>query len=745
MKRWIGLLVLAGIATSAFADGLIIVREPVSVPRGHYAFAPLEVTYHKVHVRINGPIAITTVEQEFYNPSQQRLEGTYLFPVPKGGPIDKFSMEIGGKMAEAELLSAEKARKIYEEIVRKMRAPALLEYADRDAFKGRIFPIEPHSHKRVALTYTQVLRADSGLVRYVYPLNTEKFSAKPLKTVSIKVELETKRPLKSVYSPTHNVEIRRHGSSKATIGFESTNVRPDTDFELFFASDDADVAVNLLNYGDGSEDGWFLLLAAPGIDVKKNQIASKDVAFVLDTSGSMAGDKLLQAKKALQFCVDNLNDGDRFEVIRFSTEVEPLFDRLVNATEENRKRAAAFIKELRPMGGTAIDEALRKALELRPEKSDRPYVIIFLTDGRLTIGVTSEEQIVSAVSKASAANIRVFCYGIGSDVNTHLLDKIAEATRAFSQYVLADEDIEVKVSSFFSKINAPVLTEVKLNFSGDVRVSRIYPSPLPDLYRGEQLIVAGRYTGGGDATVVIEGTVNGALKTFRYNVKFPARDTENDFIPRLWAMRRIGFLLEEIRLRGESSEWRDEVTELARKFGIVTPYTAYLIVEDEERRNVPVVQRTLSALEQDRDARSGVADAWNAFRTEKVGESAVAGSRFSHNYRQADSAESGLASGAVEAKRGLVAAAPMSAPAAERIVQYTQQTRFVRGRTFFRNGEQWMDARVQQMLAARRVQVQFNSPEYFELIAKHPNALAWFSVGRNIQIALGDTIYEITD
>src|SRR5207245_4977316 len=189
----------------------------------------------------------------------------------------------------------------------------------------------------------------------------------------------------------------------------------------------------------------------------------KDVACVLDTSGSMAGKKLDQAKKALQFCVENLNDGDRFEVIRFSTEVEPLFDKLVDASKPNRSKAEDFIKDLKPIGGTAIDDALKKALALHsstldPRHSDHPFLIVFLTDGRPTIGTTDEDEIVAGVKKRGDGRTRVFCFGIGTDVNTHLLDRIAEDTRAFSQYVLPEEDIEVKVSSFFPKIKEQVLT-----------------------------------------------------------------------------------------------------------------------------------------------------------------------------------------------------------------------------------------------------------------------------------------------
>ena len=263
LAAWLGWLVLFGLVSAVpqcRADGFIIVDpahwrpgprpRPVPPPwqPRPYDFAPLEVTYHHVNVKIDDQIATTSVDEEFYNPNPQQLEGTYLFPVPKGAQINKFAMDIGGKQVEAELLPADKARRIYEDIVRKLRDPALLEYADRDVFKVRIFPIEPHSQKRITLSYTQVLKSDSGLVSYVYPLNTEKFSAKPIKNVSVKVDLQSKRALKSIYSPSHTVEIKRHGADRATAEFEAYNVRPDTDFALYFAPEKDDLGVNLLTH-----------------------------------------------------------------------------------------------------------------------------------------------------------------------------------------------------------------------------------------------------------------------------------------------------------------------------------------------------------------------------------------------------------------------------------------------------------------------------------------------------------------
>ena len=641
LRGWLtaaGVVLMSLLALPAVcrADGFIVVHDPPNPVPGHFSFAPLEVAYHRVDVSIDDRVATTSVDQEFLNPNNARMEGTYLFPLPDGATIDKFSMDIDGTEMQAEMLPSDRARSIYEDIVRRSRDPALMEYVGRGALRVRIFPIEPNSKKRIRLKYTQVLSSDSGLTEYVYPLNTEKFSARPLKDVSVRVKLACGQPLKSVYSPSHSVDVKRDGDRRATIGYEEKDARPDTDFKLIFSTDADPVGIDLLTFKDSSDDGYFMLLASPGMDVSPGQVQPRDVCFVLDTSGSMAGPKLEQAKKALRFCLANLNPGDRFELIRFSTEAEPLFDKLVPADEEHLAKAESFIRGLKPIGGTAISEALEKAMDHRPGRNHaspahdlqesgesggahaqlvaRPYVVIFLTDGQPTVGETKEDVIVELVKKRTG-DAKVFAFGIGTDINTTLLDRVANETKAFSQYVLPEEDIELKVSSFYTKIKEPALAGVKLDFGGDgVRVSEVYPNAMPDLYKGQTLVAFGRYRGDGPGAVRIAGTLPGERREFADDVTFTANDTRHAFIPRLWATRRVGWLLDEIRLRGESKELKDEVVRLAREHGIVTPYTAYLILEDEARRNVPVASRTFQDLEADRLALGTVAGQYASAR-----------------------------------------------------------------------------------------------------------------------------------
>ena len=828
-------LLLSALAQVAKADGLIIIDRPPHAIPGHFPFAPMEVSYHRVNVTIDDQVATTSVDQEFRNTSGARLEGTYMFPLPDGAAIDKFSMDIDGKEMEAELLPADKARAIYEDIVRRHKDPALLEYVGKGAFRVRIFPIEPNSTKRVRLKYTQLLKSDSGLVEYTYPLNTEKFSARPLKDVSVKVELACKRAIKSVYSPSHNVEIRRRGDRSATIGYEERNARPDTDFKLIFSRTDDPVGIDLLTYRTSPHEGYFLLLASPGMDEAAKTVQNRDVCFVIDTSGSMAGPKMEQAKKALRFCVANLNEGDRFEIVRFSTEAEGLFGALravqprrggASRESDARAEAYAFIDNLKPIGGTAIDDALAKAIQLAPAgegspfdkcevkwqntwypatvlkregerafihydgyearwdewvgpdrlrvtkaaaASDRPYVVIFLTDGQPTIGETKEERILQRV-KDARRDVKVFSFGIGTDVNTHLLDRIANETRALSQYVLPSEDIEVKLSSFYGKIASPVLTNVRLvegdgpgaDTADNVRLHQVYPPQLPDLYKGDTLMVFGRYSGSGRSKVMLTGTCNGEEKRFAAEVSFTDSDRTHAFIPRLWATRRVGWLLDEIRLRGESKELKDEVVQLAREHGIVTPYTAYLILEDEARRGVPVVQRSFRELESDSLALKQARDQYDSARVdsrrlELSGERAVANSgsvntlKESLNEQQAQQplALDKFAGAGSTGAGGTAAAAAGPAPAVAdaggyRTRQnYAQQVRVARGKAFYQNGSTWSDADVASRKDLKQKQVVFNSDDYFALMRSHPDAASWLSLGNEVDVVIGDTLYQV--
>ncbi|HIQ01310.1 MAG TPA: VWA domain-containing protein, partial [Anaerolineales bacterium] len=574
-------MMLLATASPALADGIII-PDPPPIPMPEPIW--LTIRYHRVTVTIEDQVATTRVDQVFVNEHEWEAEGTYIFPLPEGATVSSFVMWVDGEPIEGEILEADQARAIYEDIVRRRRDPALLEYVGRDMVRARIFPIPPGGERRIQLEYTQVLPVENGLVRYLYPLDTERFSARPLEEVSIHVEIRSPDPIRAVYSPTHQdrVFIEREGEYRATVGYEETDIWPDENFELVYTVSPEDVGLSLLTYREPPDDGFFLLLVAPGVEVEEGQVQPKDVLLVLDTSGSMEGEKIEQAKEALAYVLEHLNPEDRFNVIAFSSGLSPYAWELRPASEAGE--AIGWVRRLEAVGGTDINRALLEAMAqadgspTRTTGSERPTVLIFLTDGQPTEGVTEIDQILANVRAAAGANVRLFAFGVGDDVNTVLLDGLAEEHRGATAYVRPHERIDEEVSAFYAKVSTPVLTEIGLDF-GDVVVTDTYPDPMPDLFAGAQLILVGRYRGDGPTLITLTGEVMGRRREFVYEGAFRAEGGD-DFIPRLWAARKIGYLLTQIRLHGEREEWVDAVVELSMRYGIITPYTSFLIQED---------------------------------------------------------------------------------------------------------------------------------------------------------------------
>lgn len=728
-KKIILLILLSlAVVSTVHADGFIIVPRPTPLPTPF----PLEVVYHNVNVTINGNIAETRIDQEFYNPTHYLLEGQYIFPVPKDAVINEFTMEINGEVVSAELLDAIKARNIYEDIVRKIKDPALLEYADRQLFKVRIFPIEPLSNKKVSISYREVLNPDNEVYEYLYPLNTEKFSAKPLKNVSIRVDLKTNNKIKNIYSPTHSVDVIHKDNRNAVISFKEENTKPDTDFKLYYNTDNDDIGLSLLTYNNGNDDGYFLLTAAPSFIIDENKIDNKDITFVIDVSGSMAGKKLRQAKQALLYCVNNLNQGDGFEIIKFSTEAYALFWKIVNANSNNIKQAEKFIDDLKPVGGTNIEEALSLALN-GYEGSNRTHLIIFITDGKPTIGETDDDNLIKKISDLNDDKTRIFTFGIGNEINTHLLDKITEISRATRSYITPDEDIEVKISSFYDKVQSPVLTNLSLSFSNGIKTNKTYPRNLLDLFKGSSITIFGRYEGNGKSTISLNGILKGSRKTFTVNTEFSENNIEYDFIPPLWASRRIGYLLDQIRLNGEDIELVEEITQLAREHGIVTPYTSYLIMEDEEirlRRNEIV--EDFQTLPPAPILRSEIESDFDAMK-EKSGDRSVIVSEEFQGLNQAKNYS--------EMKQGSGRMNYVDNAGYER--NLTQQVRNIQGRAVYQSGKFWVDSELQKQDTKNEKRIQFNSDEYFKLLNDKPETAQFLALGQNVRFYFEDTFYEI--
>ena len=591
------ILVLAAMPAIAPADGFIVPvprpdperPEPQPVPfRGSWA-----VKYHHVDIKVRNQVASVSIDQAFVNTSGGMIEAEYFFPVPPGAAIDSMTLMVDGKEFAAELMKAEEARRIYEDTVRKMKDPALLEYAGYNLYRTKAFPLQPGKPARVLVTYKHVCRKDRDLVEVWYPLNTEKFSARPLETVRVKVDIECEADITAVYSPTHSLDVKREGPREIVATYKAKDTLPVTDFQVFYKAANEDVGATLLTHQpDEGKDGYFLLLVSPSPRAASRRAVPKDVMILLDTSGSMKGKKFEQAVDAVTYVLRNLNEEDRFNVIAYSDSVEPLFEGLVGA--DRAPEAVAKLDALEAGGGTAIHDALTTGMNLLSahraadgdRERNRPAYALFMTDGKPTIGKTVEADILKDSKAANRTDARLFAFGVGYEPNVRLLDMLVEQNSGRSVYVNPKESVETKVSSLYSKIRNPVMTDLQARMDG-VDLSHLYPRELPDLFDGDQIVLTGRYdssAAGDRRTLVIKGLYEGRERVFEYNVRFrPAgRDIRYVFVEKLWAMRRIGFLLDEIQLHGRSQEVIDEVVSLSLRYGIITPYTSFLAEEKTE-------------------------------------------------------------------------------------------------------------------------------------------------------------------
>jgi len=713
----------------------------------------LETRSHTADITIKGAVAQVAVNAVFYNPNPYVMEGTYFFPLEANASVDNFEMDINGKMVKGELLDADKARGIYEGIVRQMKDPGLLEFMGTKMLKCRVYPMNPNSETKVKLTYSLALRAEGGLYEFTYPFRSARPEAGTIGAVALRVKVEQPDGIKTVYSPSHQVDVKRASDREATLGFEGAKVDPERDFKLYFSTSKNDVGVAVITHKPAGEDGYFLLTVTPSVEEKAGEAQPKSIVFVADTSGSMAGEKIEQAKGALRFCVNSLKPADHFALITFATEPVAFREALIPATKENVQAALEFIDKIEARGGTAIYDALTLALKLIKGAKGLP-MIAFMTDGLPTIGETNIEAILKAVAAGNAEKARLFVFGVGYDVNTQLLDKLAEENRGSPDYVSPKENIEVKVSSFYQKVASPVLSDLKLDIPG-LKTSDVYPKTLPDLFRGSQLMVLGRFEGGGAKAIKLSGTVAGKPREFVYEATF-GEGADNTFLPRLWAVRKVAFLLNEIRLRGRNQELVDEVVKLGKQHGILTPYTSFLVVEDDVRPAVAGVPRAelRERLRREAESFAARADGQRAVEEARVLQDALdvdmvrptkpttrpvapgepaAPPRMSIGGPAITSGRANNAFGyGGEARKNLEKAA------AEVIVTIADKT-FYRKADGFLHDSLYNEAEHK----AQIIEVKAFSDEYFALLKKHPGIGRYLAEGEPIIIVIEGKVYKI--
>jgi Ca-activated chloride channel family protein len=667
----------------------------------------LTIPSQRIDVTIEDQVATTHIDQVFRNDVDWTLEGMYFFPLPPGAAVSQLTMWVDGVPIEAKILPRDEARGIYDAIVRQMLDPALLEYVGSDAIQANVFPIPPGEERRIEIEYQQVLAAENGAFRYVFPQSVDLYTDRPIGEQSIRVDLRAGEAIRTLYSPSHPVAISRDGDFAAVIGYEDTDVLPDRDFELYYTVTPEDIGLTLLSYKQPGEDGFFLLLVAPGI--VPGEVVAKDVILVLDTSGSMEGEKMQQAKDAAAYVVEHLNPDDRFAVVSFSTGVSLYEPGLLPAAEPGA--VARYIDSLEAVGGTNISAALLEAAAL--VDPERPTTIIFMTDGLATEGITDTGLLLQNVAAAMPDNARIFAFGVGNDVDTMLLDTLAAEQRGTTTYVRHGQAIDESVSAFYARVASPVLTDLLLD-TGDIRTDQVYPIELPDLFAGTQLVVAGRYREGGPATVTLRGTTNGEERVYRYPDQTFVVDGGRDFIPRLWATRAIGHMMQQVRLRGEDPELVQSIVALSRRYGVITPYTSFLIEEDDIFAQTAAEDAALQL----------------AAPADVSGAAAV------------DRASTEVEMAAAEAAPALPATTTVRLAASGRVIS-GPTVREAAGRAFYWQNGVWVDG-AHDPGAGEPQTIPAFSDAYFDLLAARPELAEALALGNEVLVVVDGDAYRIT-
>lgn len=682
-------------------------------------------------VQLKDGVGDIRLEQRFFNSAARQLEGEYLFALPNDAQIYDFNLYINGKKTKGELLDAEKAASIYRSIVRQIQDPALLEFAGYGLFKAHIFPIEPKKDRTIELSYAQTLETEGGMTRFTMPIRQSGQGS--IASYHLTIELESRKPVSNIYSPSHHIEVKRNGENRATITLEASNLEGTKDFILYYDKSSQEIDANVLTFRPRTDrDGFFMLMAMPGQDIRQKVVA-KDVIFVIDVSGSMGGEKISQAKDALQFCINTLREEDRFEIISFSSGIRAFGDRLSTADADTKENARYFVANLSASGGTNIDAALGKALELKSSSDGRPTSIVFLTDGLPTEGEQNIGKIIQNIASADKSFFRIFSFGVGFDVNTFLLDRLSLDSGGSTNYVKPGENIEREVSTLFSKIANPVLTQPEIDF-GELAVYDVFPTQLPDLFKGERIILFGRYQRAGASEIILKGRQDGKDKRYRYKINLSDRQTDNAFIANLWANRKVADLMMRIRFDGENPELVESIRSLALEYGIVTPYTSYLVTE-QETELAGLNQRgaaggrggiRLIELEKARSERASVDE-------EAVG----SGTFYKSLTAMAPAPEQSTGRDAVMSSKVMKEVATQ-----EKSTDMLLTVKRIADRTFQLKNGVWTENSILDDEKADR-EITFLSDAYFELVAKDPELKRILALGEEVLFRWQGKIYRI--
>jgi Ca-activated chloride channel family protein len=556
---------------------------------------PVEITDVRVGVVILDQVATTTMEIGLRNIGGQREQAELIVPVPDGAVVRELTFEGPGSEPTARVLPKDEARRTYDAIVAKIRDPALLEFIDYNLIRSSVFPIAPGGTQRIRLTYENLLPADANRVDYLLP-RSESLDYNVPWTIAMKIK--SSAGISTVYSPSHALETKYTGPNQVSVRVADEAATQPGPFRLSYLLQQEGVSASLMAYPDPRVGGgYFLLLAGLPAQAPSTHTPTikRELTLVLDHSGSMRGAKIEQAREAALQTLAGLQPGEAFNLIVYSDTVDRFSRSPVIKTRQSMQAAGDFLEGITAHGGTNLHDALLEALRTEPAEGMLP-IVLFLTDGLPTVGQTSEAAIGDLAVRSNPYGRRVFTFGVGVDVNTPLLERIAVESRAAATFVLPGEDVELKVAGVFKKLTGPVLADPQLAIVNQAgrpvfgRVRDVLPDRLPDLFAGDQLVVLGQYVGEQPVTFQIRGSYLGQQRTFRFTFGLDKATTRNAFVPRLWASRKIALLIQAVRQLGADPsepgptdprlrELTDEIVRLSTEHGILTEYTAFLAHE----------------------------------------------------------------------------------------------------------------------------------------------------------------------
>jgi Ca-activated chloride channel family protein len=551
-------------------------------------------------VDIQDQIAVTHVNQIFYNELTTSVETVYIFPLPENAVITELVYWFNGQRYVAQIRERQEAVNDYNKKVRQWLDPALLEYLGNNLFRLSIVPVNALSEVRTEITYIEPLKYDLGKVGYTFLLNALDLSPKALQTVSVEVNATAQRPFKNFQSPSHqnstatNIEMINEKHYRLFFGDE--NFYPDRDLRITFETFREDVDMRILTYTPSpadsfGTDSFYAIWITPPDSVSDQDIIPKDIVFTVDVSSSMEGERIFQVKEALYDFVNLLQPYDRFNIITFGTFVQSFRDDLVPATTQNLEDADDFIFQLYALGMTNIDGALTASLQQSYGDSTSNN-LIFLTDGEPTWGETDTEKIMTACAANNIRQVRLFSFGVGEDINEAFLQRLSRENHGYAQFIASDDSIALVVNYHFTRISKPVMTDIHLDLGG-LQSWDIYPKVQDDLFWGTQVMRLGLYRGGGTFPVTLGGNMRKDSVSFTNNIYFADTTGGHRFVPRLWAKAKIDYIMEQISIYGESQELIDQIIDLSLRFQILTPYTAFYSDPTEDPSRIDKDNKTV--------------------------------------------------------------------------------------------------------------------------------------------------------